>query len=401
MKETREHPGAFLSDYAVNQIDRALRTIKRQGVYGGFRNTKFLVNKIARLMELSAITGRKNAKLIVMRVADRPGKSLLSEQEVVTHFVSLVLEETKRKWPSIYESYKSHLHDGSFAVRDEIRAPYDLCFATIALNLESIQNLYPSEQANRIESKLLKYLSQIVGWGSYAANEVRRYTELFRSELLEMGQGHYPIGAIAYRLHRQWFGAVYEDMDKQTKVALMTIAMTFLPEFVELWTSVNADFQIVEGESEFNLSAVRSHVAKGETSPRVFVVSSDKAVLEHYPKLLRTRGCEAAGSMSLINCEWAPEEVLADAIAFQPDVLMFSICCHLCPEVNGSDIPTMLFRQFPNSRIVATKIGSLLHVSELGRKTFEEECRFFHVIDLLFEIDELLAVMWFDREWTL
>ena len=322
-------------------------------------------------------------------------KPLLSEQEAVAHFVFFMLEEAQRKWPVIYENYQKHVHE-RFAVRDEMRAPYDLAFATIALNLQSIQHLYAAEQANRIESKILEQLAQSKGWGTYAVKEVRNYSLLFRNELQEMGPGTYPIRVVAFRLLRQWLGIAHENIEAQLGAQLVAMAMKSLSELSDLWEKTVSDFELLEGDSHW-VGKDENSWATRDAKPRVFVVSDETSLLELIPMLLSKTDCEVTGSLSMRGRGWEFGEVLADAIAFQPNALMFCINCHLCPEIDGVDIPRMLFRQFPDARIIVTRMGYGLNITEAAKNMLQKQGRHFHVIDVPFNADELSAVLWLDR----
>ena len=172
--------------------------------------------------------------------------------------------------------------------------------------------------------------------------------------------------------------------------------MKSLSELSELWKPTLSDFELLEGDS--SRFGKENSWATRDAKPRVFVVSDEKTILEYMAELLGARGCETTGSLSLRGKGWAFDEVLADAIAFQPNVLMFCINCHLCPEIGGVDIPRMLFRQFPDARIIVTRMGYGLNIREDTKMMLQKQGRHFHVLDVPFDQYELLGVLWFDRE---
>jgi hypothetical protein len=319
----------------------------------------------------------------------------ITEIEVASHVNLAIAEQVRCEWPAIYKNFKKVLH-GKFEQMDELRAAQDLCLAAISLNLRPLYTYYPIESACRIKRNVLEHISLAEGFGPDSANEVITYSEVFDNELRELGAGGYPLGNVALRLLRQWLGATNKDLDADCFGELLALTMKTLSSVADFWKNVHADFELVQTEVSHGQDDVYGSEANCK-KPKLFVVTDEPAVLEVIASLLSKSDCEFAGSLSLRGHGWAFEEVLSDAIAFQPNVLMFCINCHLCPLVDSVDIPRMLIREFPEARIVVTRNGDYLNIREDTRRVFDSQRRYLHVIDYPVDKYDLSAALWPDN----
>jgi hypothetical protein len=145
------------------------------------------------------------------------------------------------------------------------------------------------------------------------------------------------LGKVAFRLLRQWLGTRNENVGADYFGAQLTPTMKTLSRFSHFWKDMHAEFELVQTKVPHGQDDVYCSGVDGK-KPRLFVVSDEPAMLELIAMLLGKSDCESTGSLSLRGRGWAFEEVLADAMAFQPNVLMFCINRHLCPLIDGVDI---------------------------------------------------------------
>lgn len=189
-------------------------------------------------------------------------------------------------------------------------------------------------------------------------------------------------------------------------VAMIAEGLGLNPERIAYWKiheldgSQLLDDSIYLGMNTLELrSAVDRLIAKrrqaehNKQKSNVFVVSDEAAIVEVIPSMFKKKGCEAFGSIAMRDHEWAYEQVLREAEAFQPDVLMFFSNCHLCPMVNGLDLPLMLIQSFPLAHIIITKVDDCISAKKEVLDYLRQNGRRFDIIDVPFEIDEALALI--------
>ena len=127
--------------------------------------------------------------------------------------------------------------------------------------------------------------------------------------------------------------------------------------------------------------------------PRVLVVSEQEEFIELATSGLSAHNCEAVGSLSFRDHKWVYGEVLNDAVIFRPNTLIFFPNCDSCPTIDGLDLPSMLLRQFPDSKVVITRVGGCESVREDVRENLRLQGRRFDVIDMPFEWADLLTLL--------
>lgn len=128
----------------------------------------------------------------------------LTEQEAVSYFILSVIKEAQDKWPTIHKALIDSFKD-KFVVEDEKRAPFDLALAAIAQDLQAVQNLFPKDQAERIEKSVLKCVD-MEGWGKYPSDEIKKYRDEFQHVLQNIKTDGDPLMSIPEHLLQQWLG---------------------------------------------------------------------------------------------------------------------------------------------------------------------------------------------------
>ena len=185
-------------------------------------------------------------------------KKKLTEQEAASHFVLYITKEAQSAWPTIYKSLQDSFKD-KFVVEDEIMAAFDLALAAIAQDLQAVKNLFPKDQAERIEKWVLKCIDT-EDWGEYAVSEVKKYGEKFQKDIQNINAGGDPLSAIPARLLQRWLGKNIQNFDVEmngkktgiiSPVLLMMIYST-LAAFLGTWKKLKDDFNFIEGDIPFD-----------------------------------------------------------------------------------------------------------------------------------------------------
>lgn len=82
---------------------------------------------------------------------DTQAKNEMTEQEAAARFVNYLMQAALKTWPTIKSTMQEFYKD-KFTVEDEETAAYNLGLALIAQDLQAIPNLFPSDQAKRLEA---------------------------------------------------------------------------------------------------------------------------------------------------------------------------------------------------------------------------------------------------------
>ncbi len=185
-------------------------------------------------------------------------KKKLTEQEAASHFVLYITKEAQGAWPAIYKSLQDSFKD-KFVVEDEIMAAFDLALAAIAQDLQAVKNLFPKDQAGRIEKWVLKCVDT-EDWGKYAVGEVKKYGEKFQKDIRNINAGGDPLSAIPARLLQRWLGKNIQNFDVEmngkktgiiSPVLLMMVSSVFTA-FLGTWKKLKDDFNLIEGDIPFD-----------------------------------------------------------------------------------------------------------------------------------------------------
>ena len=141
-------------------------------------------------------------------------------------------------------------------VADEASAAFDLGLAVLAMETESLVNLFPCEQASRLEMWSLR-LAAGPEYGEYAQAELREYRKAFRQhETFESFDN--PMGGLPARLLRRWLGARIDkfevDLDGIRTGHVSTIyrhyVMALLLPLVGRWKRLRDAYAIVQRGGE-------------------------------------------------------------------------------------------------------------------------------------------------------
>jgi diguanylate cyclase (GGDEF)-like protein len=187
------------------------------------------------------------------RVHHKAGKKALTEQMAAFSFVRFMLEEAQNAWPIIHSQFKQ-TYSEKFAVADEEIASFDLYLAAVSLNLEPLKNLFPAQQADRLEKWVLKCVGGTPQWGNYAVDEINSYRTAFQEEK----RVDVPLSAVPGRLLHRWLGERIKNFETEINgqktgfidVFLMTMTMASLAEFAGAWSwrKINDNFCLTEGD---------------------------------------------------------------------------------------------------------------------------------------------------------
>jgi len=181
-------------------------------------------------------------------------KEKLTEQEAALHFVLYIIKEAQDAWPTIHKNLKESFKE-KFIVEDEKMAAFDLALAAIAQDLQAVKNLFPKDQAERIEKWVLKCIDT-EDWGEYAVDEVKEYGEKFQKDIQNISAGGDPLSAIPARLLQRWLAKNIKNFDveingKKTGVISPILLMAvsgILTAFLGTWKRLKDNFKIVEGD---------------------------------------------------------------------------------------------------------------------------------------------------------
>ncbi len=136
-------------------------------------------------------------------------KKELTEEEAAHYAVQSVFQGIEKHWSSIKQKLSSQFEE-AFLLQLPSFAPIDLAFAVIALDLQSLPNLFPKEQSDRIHKFVLSAVKSEKENGQYGCEETALYEKEFlecienpRTEKYLYTEGN-PILAISGRLVTRW-----------------------------------------------------------------------------------------------------------------------------------------------------------------------------------------------------
>ena len=194
-------------------------------------------------------------------------KKKLTEQEAAAQFVLYIIKEAKSAWPIIHKNLKDYFKE-KFIVENEKMAAFDLSLAAIAQDLQVVKNLFPKDQAERIEKWVLKCIDT-EDWGEYALDEVKRYSDKFENNIQNISAGGDPLSAIPARLLQRWLGKNIQNFDvemsgKKTGIinpVLLMMVSSMLVALLGTWKRLKDNFKIVEGDIPFdeNISGLKDY----------------------------------------------------------------------------------------------------------------------------------------------
>ncbi len=181
-------------------------------------------------------------------------KKKLTEQEAAAAFVSNIIQAAQAAWPQIYDDLKDAFGE-KFVVEDEAMADFDLFLAAIAQDLQVVRNLFPNDQAERINKWVYQFLN-VGDWGEYAVQEVNKYGEQFEIHKQNIDAGGDPTSAIPARLAQRWLGQNIQYFDVEinqqktgiiSPLLLMSVGIV-LTDFLGTWKRIKDNYKLIEGD---------------------------------------------------------------------------------------------------------------------------------------------------------
>jgi hypothetical protein len=120
------------------------------------------------------------------------GKKSLTEIEVAGQFVLAVAEGVHQQWPEIVNELKRTLQPED-PISDDRYAGFEFSLAVIAVEIQALPDLLPSDQASRIREFVMQCLSS-PDLGSYPREAIQEYQDAWNQSLQ---QGELPFCGIA------------------------------------------------------------------------------------------------------------------------------------------------------------------------------------------------------------
>jgi hypothetical protein len=172
----------------------------------------------------------------------------LSESDAAYNFMQATIADVDSRWTDVYGKLQEYCGP-DFRVKDEELAKFDLTLALIALNKRAIKNLFPSEQAQRLEAWTLESLN-LLRYPDYAETEIALYGQAWEKAF----SGEDPrdvIVAIPSRLVRKWLGeririfAMPTDAGDIVRPSLLLFMTSALMQFIGYWPFIKKHYRLV------------------------------------------------------------------------------------------------------------------------------------------------------------
>lgn len=187
-------------------------------------------------------------------------KKKITEQDAALQFGLYAIKGAQDVWPNFHKTLKETFKE-DFIVENENMAAFDLALAVIALDLQALKNLFPQDQAERIERWVLICIDT-EDTGEYAVYEVKKYSEIFQKNIQNISIDGDPMSAIPGRLLQRWLGKNLQNFDveiggKKTgfiNPILLSMVSMMLLDFSFNWKRLKDNFKIVEGAMPFDES---------------------------------------------------------------------------------------------------------------------------------------------------
>jgi len=198
-------------------------------------------------------------------IENKADKPILTEQEAAAILVGSSFRNTQHGWPNVYSSLKG-FREEKFVIADESKAAFDLGLGAIALDLQAVKNLFPVEQADRLENWVLTWVWNFAatnGRGGYALDEIKKYGTAFRKE---SGSGaDFALGAIPGRLLHRWLGETIKTFESEISgkksgfidVMLMSETASVLIGFSGFWKAFADKYELVDGPPKYTLTTTK------------------------------------------------------------------------------------------------------------------------------------------------
>lgn len=181
-------------------------------------------------------------------------KKEITESEAAAYVVGAILKEAQDVWPRLYSALQN-IDKDKFVVEDETMASFDLALAIIAQEQQAVYNLFPKDQAERIDKWVLHCIDT-KDWGEYALGEVNAYGEKVRNALQNVNSGGDPLSAIPARLLHRWVGKSIHKFDLEvdgTKTGIinpfhLTMLAAQFHALTGKWKAIQERYDLIESD---------------------------------------------------------------------------------------------------------------------------------------------------------
>ncbi|MGH2350371.1 MAG: hypothetical protein ACRDI2_10490 [Chloroflexota bacterium] len=166
----------------------------------------------------------------------------LAEDRAAGLVVAAVLEDARAAWPKMHAHLRELTTDRfEFEPERPQWADFDVGLTLLAMELLSLQNLFPPDQAERLTAATFRYINT-PEYGEYTTSEIEAYQRAFRGAV---ESGDDPLQTLAARLIRRLLG---ERTRQVANVQSLLIVSGWLAELVGRWKAVPTEFELVRGD---------------------------------------------------------------------------------------------------------------------------------------------------------
>lgn len=193
-------------------------------------------------------------------------KKRIAEDAAVLLVTMRAMERAQSEWPRIRKTLRRDFNE-VFGSWDDRLAAYDLALAAIAWDMQSLENLFDSDQASRLRQRTCNVMRQDQN-GEYVLAEIEDYRAAF-ARALGSSEPQDSIFAIPARLLWRWLGPDYERLT--TEVGLHRLLL--LPFVTEVVLHVAGAWKILRDECELTPANFPLDYQFGSSSTSEFQVT--------------------------------------------------------------------------------------------------------------------------------
>lgn len=175
-------------------------------------------------------------------------KTKLTEESAARQFVSVKLQEGIDSWATNYAALRESFGE-KFLIKDQNIGNIDLFLSKIALHTASLNNVFPTKQAERIRKWILKVLDN-TEYSEYSRHEIESYEKIY-NDSVKLGED--PVYAIATRLLYKWLWGYVSDLDFEfcgqktgTIGPLQRLLLTMIITEGAGWKIIKDNFDLIE-----------------------------------------------------------------------------------------------------------------------------------------------------------
>ncbi|MFI4973110.1 MAG: hypothetical protein ACHP84_01065 [Caulobacterales bacterium] len=183
-----------------------------------------------------------------------PQGQMPTEGQAAALAVRTAMENAERVWHKLMANYRDMVQR-PLGLRDEKEARRDFALAIIAFELGAVANLFPAEQARRLQRWTLRICQLTFGAG--APSEMAEYHRVAQHALDHPEGGELPHDALWWRLLERWLGSglkshevVFERKRTGLLDPLLPMVLTDVvcrPPFLRTWKEISEGRKLVEG----------------------------------------------------------------------------------------------------------------------------------------------------------